>query len=362
MTIRLSSKLVGAAAWLACQLLAASSVQAQEMMLAPSSALACLTRVAGAPATPVYPPELFERKDSDVVRVVLEFRGPDQAPKVKLDGEYHFRSFRDAVEDFVAAYRVPCMAEGAPPVTLKQDFVFTPTDGRKVMPPPVHDVNDDARAAQMKCIVHVDKKTRPDAPFAGTNTFRREQEEENVAVRMIYLDANRPPELVFLTEPHQRALRRTIERFAEGLRMPCLTRGQVEVNTLYKYVLQNSARTLLKDMTLVQMLAGGKDYARPAYFDFNTMSCPFDVRLRYLRPYMPNGVRELENSNPARKPLLEWMSKITLNVDDATNRKVLGSDINVTIPCGKLDLPQESVPAQNGPANNAPAKEARPSS
>lgn len=339
MTIRLGSKAFGVAAWMVGQLFVVCSAQGQEMRLAPSAALACLTRVAGAPAAPVYPPELFERKDGDIIRVELEFRGRDQAPRVKLDGEYHFRPFRDAIEDFVAAYRVPCMAEGAPAVTLKQDFVFTPTDGRKIMPPPMRDAGDEARSAMMKCIVHVDNKTRPDAPSNGGTHFQREQEEENVAVRMIYLDAKRAPELVFLTEPRQRALRRTIERFVEGLRMPCLTRGQVEVNTLYKYVLANSSRMLLKDMTLVQLLAGGKDYAKPAYFDFNTMGCPFDVRLSYLRPYMPNGIRELESSNPARKPLLEWMSKITLNFNDDTNRKIIGSDINVTIPCGKLDLP-----------------------
>lgn len=334
---------IGAFLLAGSQLAFPAAAHAQDSTLAPSAALSCLTRVAGAPAMPVYPPDLFERKEGDQLAVELEFGRRDEAPGVKFDNELHQYAFRDAVREFVKAYRVPCMADGAKPVVLRQQFVFSPTDGRKVIAPPLSDRNDIARLAQMKCVVHNRQWTRPPFPRKAA----QDEREGNLMVRLRYNDPELPPQVVFLTPIPHRDLRRSIESYAEGLRMPCLANGPNEVDILYKFTLFGSARTVLRDTNLVQLLAGSKDFALPATFDFNAMGCPFDVRLTYLRPYMPNKVREIESSNAARRPLLEWMSKITYKFDEQVGLKVLGDSINVTIPCGKLDLP--------GPATTAGA-------
>jgi hypothetical protein len=308
---------------------------AQDSNLAPSAALACLTRVAGAATAPVYPPDLLVRKEGDRISVELEFRSRDAAPSVTMDRQTHHRDFADEVREFVRAYRVPCMAEGAPPVVLSQQFIFSPTDGRKLVVPVLTDKNDIARQEQMKCIYHVDKAMRPQFP----RTAAQREQEENLVVRLRFVDPALAPQVVFLAPPKVNSLRQSVVHYADGLRMPCLVNGPNEVDTLYKFSLLGSARTVLRDMGLSQFIGGSKDYQRPAKFDFNTMGCPFDVRLTYLRPYMPNKVREIETGNPARKPLLEWLGGMTFNFDESTNRKVLGDSMNLTIPCGTLDLP-----------------------
>jgi hypothetical protein len=68
------------------------------------------------------------------------------------------------------------------------------------------------------------------------------------------------------------------------------------------------------------------------------MGCPFDLRLSYYRPHRRNVVSELENTNPARAAFMDWLSMVTLNLDSANNTAILGDQITVSVPCGKLDL------------------------
>lgn len=313
---------------------APTAALADDMALAPSPALACLQLPAGVADRPDYPDEALKRRDAGVVRVQLEFRGPDQAPRVSFLHHADVDSLDFAIKQHVRQYRVPCMQAGDRPVILLKEYAFD-SDGRsRVMASAARDNADPARAAQMKCLRHTNPDSKPEYPPASL--LREEQ--GMLLAKMHFTAPDQPPTLEWIAAtPHQR-LRLSVQRFAKGLTLPCLQDGPVDLIIAYKFVLQGGARTLLKDSELIQLLGASKDLAKPAFFDLNTMACPFDVRLTYHRPFAKNRVQQLDTLNPAREPLLDWLAGVTLNLSDAEQLPLFGNRLIVTVPCGKIDL------------------------
>jgi hypothetical protein len=60
--------------------------------------------------------------------------------------------------------------------------------------------------------------------------------------------------------------------------------------------------------------------------------------VQYLRPHLSNHVKELDSSRPERRPFLDWLSRVTLNLNEKTNTAVLGDTFTVHVPCGTLSL------------------------
>lgn len=266
--------------------------------------------------------------------VELTFKAGDRPPSVKVLNQYrpHFE-LEEAVRDHVAMFRVPCMSAGAPPVTLRQDYVFIANDGRKVMSSQPRDLADGPRKERWSCLQHTWRETRPEY----TDAMRREEIEGNVYVRLRFTRPDAPPDVTVLASSH-RKLEQSMRNFAADLRLPCMTTEAVAWNVVYKYRLEGGRRFLLKDATLVDFLRASKPPLPAAYFDFATMGCPFDVRLSYFQPHSRNAVGELENANPARQPFLDWLAGLQLNFSERGNTAVLGDAMTVSVPCGKLDL------------------------
>lgn len=306
---------------------------AADMALAPSPAVSCLTLPPGAPARPEYPPEALERREGGVVRVQLVFRGPDQRPDVKILHSAAVDLLDNVVEKHVRQYRVPCMQSGGP-VTLLQEYAFDPDGRRRVMASATRDDADTARAAQMKCLRHKNADSRPAYPKESLY----QEEQGTVLAKMHFTAPDQPPtmELVAPT-PHKR-LRISVKDYIAGLTLPCLRDGPIDIIIAYQFVIEGGARTLLKDIKLLQLLGASKDLATPAFFDLNTMACPFDVRLTYYRPFAQNTVQQLDTLNPAREPLLNWLAGMTVNLSDARQLTLYGNTMIVSIPCGKIDL------------------------
>jgi hypothetical protein len=120
--------------------------------------------------------------------------------------------------------------------------------------------------------------------------------------------------------------------------MPCLRNGPVEAIRAYQFVIAGGARAVLRDAPLADLLASATDLKTPAFFDFDSMSCPFDLRLSYHRPFAENDVEQLDTAVAARRPLLEWLEGLTLDLGNTPSEKVFGNSLIVTVPCGKLDL------------------------
>lgn len=316
-------------------LAAASFAHAQSVpKLEPSAASECLM-ASGGPIPPLqYPEDALKRKDQDEIRIELRFAGPDAAPRVTLlNREPVIGDLEWAVRRHVDAFRVPCMKPGGPPVTMRQEYVFIPNDGRKVMSTVPVDQDDPVRAKSMSCIEHIERTTRPTYPVGA---LRRGEQGKVIAVHR-FTDARTPPEVRIDAASHA-ALRTSVESYASGLRMPCLQDQPVSVYLDYVFRIDDGSRTLLRDLPLQTLVRGLKKPLLPAYFDFTTMGCPFDLRLRYYSPHRRHVVSELENTNPARAAFMDWLSMVTLSLDSANNTAVLGDEITVSVPCGKLDL------------------------
>jgi hypothetical protein len=159
----------------------------------------------------------------------------------------------------------------------------------------------------------------------------------DVAPVVRVIDPNAAEVTILAAEPDA-SLIRSVQALVAGYRLPCLHAAPVESNLLFSFLIDGRPGVALKDLPLVQLLGAAKDLPGGTFFDTAGMGCPFDVRLTYYRPHALNVVRELESSNPARAPLLDWLAAITLNLDPSTNTALLGDTLNVRVPCLKIDL------------------------
>jgi hypothetical protein len=107
---------------------------------------------------------------------------------------------------------------------------------------------------------------------------------------MRFVAPDKAPISEVLPSTRNRQLRQSVAGFVDGLRMPCLEGAPMDTFVAYKFVLENNDRTILRDMDLIHFLKNAKNLPVPVEFNFDQMSCPFDVKLSYYRPYNNNGV------------------------------------------------------------------------
>jgi len=313
---------------------AAQDCAAQTVGAAPSAAEQCLARAPGNDAPLVYPSELLTRKDGDRFKVSLTFRGPDAAPWFRVVDDRPIEAgFIRAVREYVAGYRVPCMAENDPPVVLQQDYVFVPNDGRKVMASAPIDEQARARQELARCVRH-EAGTPPDYPVGA----RMLEVQGKVYVELAFEGPASPPVARVHASSDSR-LQAAALKHVQGMRMPCHPGGARHVSdVLYNFKLSGGDRKLLKDANVTSLLRAAASPASPAYFDWNTMGCPFDLRLTYHQPHRPNVVRQVETDQPERRAFMDWLSALRLKLDEKTNTAVLGETMTVHVPCGQMDL------------------------
>lgn len=73
-------------------------------------------------------------------------------------------------------------------------------------------------------------------------------------------------------------------------------------------------------------------------FDLREMNCPFDLRFAPFRPYLPNSVSEIAQSEPARAPFLAWLRSVTLDIPRDMMVTAIGRPSLLHVPCAVLDL------------------------
>jgi hypothetical protein len=202
------------------------------------------------------------------------------------------------------------------------------------MASPPRDSADPARAAQLRCMRHI----VPDAKPVYPRSSLRNEEQGVLMVKLRFTAPDQPPAIEWIAATPHRALRNSVEEFSAGLRMPCLNNGPINVMRAYRFVISGGARAVLRDTDLANFLRSARNLSRPAFFDFDTMSCPFDLRLTYTRPFWRNQVQQLDSVNPARAPLLAWLGEVTLELKEQQQLAVFGNTMIVSVPCGRLDL------------------------
>ena len=308
--------------------------QAQDIKLQDSAALSCLSFVAGAPDAVVYPPVRLARKEEANFEVELEFRGPDTRPKLIVDESKIARDFVAAVEDYVKLMRVPCMSADQEPVRLRQRYVFSVLGQRPVKAYAPTDADALEKQEQLKCLQHVIPNSKPVYPRKSL----LEGEEGVVITKMRFIDPNLAPIVSILPSTQHQRLSNTVKNFTEGLRLPCMGKSPIDTTIDYRFTIINEKKSVLRNLDLVNLLQHAKNLKTPVDFDFNTMSCPFEVKLTYYQPVLENNLKELDNTDANRAPFLKWLKLLELNLQPTQQNKILGDFMIVSVPCGTLNL------------------------
>lgn len=314
---------------------AAVGAQAQEVAVEPSAAQHCVRHQAGPEHEPEYPVAAFNANRGGRVQVELTFRAPDEPPRVSVllhEGE---PDILDAVQAHLRGLRVPCLALGAAPARLNQDYVFQPDRRRVHWAHPV-DADPAARGKLLSCLSHVTGHRAPDYPRQA----RVDGIQGRVLARLRFDRPDQPPQAEVFAR--QRALARVIEDWARGYRLPCLLDEPLE--GVWTFVFQfEGERFGFKEVPFLSLLASIQGVRQQTLaFDTTTMNCPFELRMSYRRPHLPNSVGEVGTAHPARRPLLDWLAQAELDLRAAQMDAVYGDHFKVAVPCTKIDLkPQE---------------------
>lgn len=318
----------------------AGAATAQVVFEGPSPAQQCLVTSGPTVKPLVYPEVAYKRKDQGTVSVRLTFTAPDESPDYKLLSDHTTTPLEllDAVRTHVRQFRVPCLKPGAAPVVLHQDYVFTPNDGRKVVASdPELRGADGERPYQSSCTLNAADSV-PNYP----QRLQRKDIWGPVLVNLHFAGPKDAPKIEMLSSPDS-GLGSSVVSAASQLRLRCTAEPVAEefpktLGVIYQFRLIDRPVAVLNDTDLVNLVRNGRDYATPVYFDTAQMGCPFDVRLTYKRPYDLNFVEELEQAHPGRKPLLDWLKRLTLRLSEKTSRLVVGDTMTVSIPCTTVDL------------------------
>lgn len=327
MTSRIAALLTFAACAAA---LGAVPARAAEMVATPSAQLRCLARAPGKEAPLAYPVRSLAAKEGGTVRVDMTFEAPEAAPRVDIPmAQISHAALVEAVQAYIGGYRMPCVERNAP-VRVSQDFVFTPNDGRKV----VWTTPVEAGASEQtpECLTHVERHSQPRWPLQMRNRNGK------VLLRMEFKAPDEPPMIHVVARDTYDEFPAPAREWAAGLRMPCMKRPFTAIQ-VYNFRFEGARQVALRDMPLKTFLGATRDLTQvPVFFDFQTMRCPFEVRMKYFRPFEANKVGELEGSVPERRPFLDWLSGLTLDLKPDVQNLVLGDELTIAVPCGTLDL------------------------
>ena len=316
----------------------AAAAQATELTLSPSPAVRCLTPAMPERGAPEYPAREWKQGTPGRVLVELIFTTPDRRPEVKVLEHGGSDDFVDAVRQHVNDLRVPCLEHADIPVRLRQEYLFRPTERGALSAAPV-DTADAARQRMVACVVKA--APEPDYPLQAL----RQGVQGRLLVRMKFTGADQPPQVTVLARPASAVFTPAASAWAAKFRMPCHSGGPVTGEWLLLYRLKDATSYGFRELSLKQFVGAIRDIeTQRVFFDFNTMNCPFNVRLTYMQPYLRNGVREIEAREPARQPFLDWLSKASLKLTERNLDAVFGDSVVLTVPCGKIDLDGPSAP------------------
>lgn len=314
-------------------LAAAGAAWAQQVTLEPDAAQRCLT----GPAEPAYPFGAWKTEVRGTVEVQLRFDAPDRPPVATLkatEGGDAADAFVEAVRAHVAQLRVPCMAPGAAPVRLEQVYVFRPDD-RKVYWSRPRSADEASRREMLGCLV------RPAEAPAYPERAERAGVQGVVIGIARYEAPDRPPVITLHARPHARPLLPTARDFLEATRLPCHRGEPLEMAMSFVFRFEGYAEGL-RPLTLNQLLPAVRGLRRTGLtLDTRPMACPFDVKFHFRQPMLPNVVGEVDARDPARRPLIDFLERVDLDLPGRTLDAIYGDTTTITVPCLQIDIPPQ---------------------
>lgn len=316
-------------AWAALLALPAA---ARELTLAPSPA-ACLSPPASERGTPEYPEFLWAGGTPGRVQVELIFTGSTSRPEVKILQSEGGAEFVESVRRHVRDLRLPCLETADIPARVQIDFVFKPLE-RKGEVPAAMDPDRAEQERQLACVVN-GASAIPAYPMEA----RRNGVQGRVVVDMRFVNADSPPEITLLARPASKDFLPSVQRWAEQFRMPGHAGRPVQSRWTLVYRFAGDERYGFGKTRLVELLGSIRGLeSQRVNFDFNTMGCPFELRLQYLQPMRRNRVVQVSEPNPMRQAFVEWLEGAELKLTEAAQDAVFGDSVVLVVPCSKFDL------------------------
>ena len=311
----------------------ATGAQAQVPEQPATPELQCLVSTRPKLGRPEYPTWISPRTEA-VVRVDLTFNGPDAAPSMKLVSNTGVAAFAQAVGDFVAHYRMPCLK---PSQLFQGEQTFQFSIGRN--PPKMlqSELSDaiSIESLPLDCSAGIRNAALPDYndyPSPGLKTV----------ARMTFTAHDRPPTVEWLFNAGPPAWVAAVRAVTDAYRLPCLQAGggRVVVHQFFSYnpwpLTPHENRRGVNVEQLVSLLKSPKQAA--VRFDFNIMACPFNLSFELYRPFAQNAVTEMGSSSANRKAFLAWLRGVAFDISDTKLRGVMGEPVTLSVPCGVLDL------------------------
>lgn len=326
----------GGGAWLAvlCLLLALPPppAGASELTLAPSPA-ACLSPPAAERGTPEYPAREWTDGKAGQVVVELIFTGPDLRPEVNILRSEGGPAFVESVQRHVRDLRLPCLESADIPARVRINFDFKPLERRGVVPEAI-DADRAEQNRQLACVVN-GAGPAPRYP----EDARRRVTQGRVLVEMRFVNADGPPEITLVSRPASEVFLLSVKRWAEQFRMPCHAGRPVKTRWTLVYRMEGEEHYGFRQTRLAAFLGSFRGIeSQRVKFDFNTMGCPFELRLQYLQPLRRNVVVQINEPDPQRQPFVDWLEAAELKLNDKSLDSVFGDRVVLAVPCGKFDL------------------------
>lgn len=323
------------ALWIALILLLCGPALAQEVVLEPSAVQRCLQPAVAERGVPAYPKVALQRRGGGKVKVELSFTTPDKRPAVKILESTGGDDFEAAVEDHVRSYRLPCLQHAEIPAQMVIEFVFKPDDQKVTWTDSMH-AEQEAKRAMLACLKHASGESGPVYPLQA----RRQEVQGRVLLLMQFDAPDRAPRVEVFARPSAKMLADTIADWARDYRLPCHSGGPLVASRAFHFYMGDSVYGFKSaKLPLTQFLRPmrGLSQARVS-FDFNTMGCPFEVKLAYFQPLRPNAVGQVGATHPARQPFLDWLAGVELDLPSDTLDALFGDRVTLSVPCVKINL------------------------
>jgi hypothetical protein len=328
-------------AWAAALALssAAHAVTVPELKLQPPPATACLTATDPRLPRPDYPFELLQRKQQGRVLVELSFSSPNRPPAVQVLEQEGGTAFVDEVQAHLRTLRLPCLNSAEGPVALRQEYFFRP-DTRKVSYETLATPTTPRQKALQACI------KMPESDFSYPTRAQRDGVQGRLFALLKFNAPDQPPEVKLHHMNSASVFARTVTSWAQGYRLPCFEPGSdtpVWLSTVFIFRLDGSGGFGFHAMRLQDFMGLTKGIqTQSLQLDTTPMGCPFDVRLTYLRPGVPNDVGTVGPATPeqaqARAPLIAWLRDAELNLRSEQLASVYADIGHIQVPCLQIDL------------------------
>jgi hypothetical protein len=308
--------------------LAAGAAMADDLRVESSvSPMSCL--VASSRTALKYPKAPESSDTTSIVRVRMEFTGKDSPPRATIFFNSADERFAGAVLDFVAAYRLPCLAEGKT-VSATQEFRFRPNE--------IMAVREAYERLERIASCVSGQADLPNYPWASKFGI---DPEGTVFAKVTFTRAHEAPKVDIVFDGGDRRLANAALPYLSNYRYVCESGEEfpLVMSQSVHFAIEGSRRRRLRDMELVTFLRFiDKAKAPPVFFDFTSMTCPFSVGFELRQPYLPNLVHEREPSDPNRREFVEWLRAVKLDLPEAISRRLIGDTTKIDIPCLVLDL------------------------